>query len=157
MHNNWVICSLSFKAFAARIITLNCQFHFPLISVAENCRQILVACWTTRYVKGFLSFKLLAFTPVDVTTSKLMFGNYFWDCVYKLCDFILGEEIQLCCGLFLPWKFILIYENFKLVTKQNKTRSLSGQSLDGRCWRCRPGEWGVEVYRGQFWDKVCGV
>jgi hypothetical protein len=54
----------------------------------SHCSRTSVACWTTRCVKGFLSFRPLALThaPTDVTISKLwedsIFGNSFWHCVY---------------------------------------------------------------------------
>jgi hypothetical protein len=50
-------------------------------------------------MKGFLSFRLLAFThvPPDVTTSKMyevsMFGNSVWHCVYKIYDFIYMKKL----------------------------------------------------------------
>jgi hypothetical protein len=115
-------CSLRFKAFVARTVKLNCHFAFPPISVAENCSRILVAYWTTRCVKGFLSFNPLAFTPVDVTTSKLcedlIFGNSVWGCVYKICGFISVKKFGYVVGVFLPRKFIIISENFKLVSQR---------------------------------------
>jgi len=60
-------------------------------------------------------------------------------------------------GVFLPRKFKLIYGIVKWSADGRKTLSLSDQSLEGNYWRRRPGEWGVEVQRGWFWEKKCGV
>jgi hypothetical protein len=56
------------------------------------------------------------------------------------------SDFQLCCEFFLPteignyfWEFL----NWK-------TRSFSHQSLEGRRWRCRPGEWEVEIQSERF-------
>ena len=122
--------------------------------ITSYCGRKFVACWTTRCVKGLLTFNTLAFTHVspDVTTSKLcgdsIFGNFVWHFVYKNLWFISVKKLatfSYIVEVFLPQKSNLISENFKLVSQKSKTFSLSDQSLDWRFrWRL-PGEWGVEV------------
>jgi hypothetical protein len=96
------------------------------LNLERHCSRTLVACWTTCCVKGFLSFNPLAFThvPPDVTTSKLyenlMFGTSVWHCVYKNLWFISVKKLLTfsnVVGIFLPWKFKLISDNFKLVSQ----------------------------------------
>jgi hypothetical protein len=91
-------------------------------------------------VKGFPSFNPLAFThaPLDVTISMLcedliletLFGIEF----SKFMVYF-GEELVTfgyVVGVFLPRKFQLILRIFELVSQEDKTRSLSDQSLYGR-------------------------
>jgi len=59
-------------------------------------------------------------------------------------------------GIFLPRNFLLISEKLNCSANESKTPLLSNLSLEGRCWRCYPGEWGVEVQRGRFGEE-CGV
>jgi len=46
--------------------------------------------------------------------------------------------------------------NLNWSANKSKTLSLSFQSLEGRCWRCHPRGWGIEVQRGWFGEKECG-
>jgi len=77
----------------------------------KHSSRTLVACWTTRSVKGFLSFNPLAFThvPQGVTTSKQcqdsIFGGILYVIVFTEFMVYFGEEIsdfRLCCGSFPP-------------------------------------------------------
>jgi len=71
-----------------------CYYYYCIYcycSIAcDGCNRTLVACRTSRCVKGFLSFNPLAFThvPPDVTTSKLcedsIIGYSVWHCVCKM-------------------------------------------------------------------------
>ena len=63
--------------------------NLELPDAVQWCSRTLVACWTTRRVKGF-PFNPLAFTHVSLDTenSKLcedsIFGNSVWHCVCKI-------------------------------------------------------------------------
>jgi len=50
-----------------------------------------------------------------------MFGDYVWYCVYKTYDFVSGKKLATfghVVDAFLPRKFKLISENFKLVSQR---------------------------------------
>ena len=129
---------------------IGCSRCVVALRACRNCLVVadpmVVACCTSPCVKGFLPFNPLAFThvPSDVTTSKLceglVFGNSVWLCVYKIFDFIWMRNYWLSVTF---WAYFLRILNWS--ANKSKSLSLSNQSLEGGCWRCRPGEWGVEV------------
>jgi len=91
------------------------------ISEGRYCSRTLAVYWITRCVKGFLSFKPVAFThvPPDVTTSKLceelMFGNSVWHCTYKKLGFILMKKLATfgyIVEVSLPLKFNFYFWEF---------------------------------------------
>ena len=59
------------------------------------------------------------------TLFDIVFTNLKFIQVNKLANFL------YVTGVFLPRKFKLTAENFKLVSQRNKTLSLSDQSLEG--------------------------
>jgi len=100
-------------------------------------------------VNGFLSFTPLACThvPPDVTTPKLrensIFENHLALCLQNLWFYVevAISNFWLCCGRFYPKEILLDF--FKILNwpaNENKTLSLTDQSLEGMCWRCRPGD-----------------
>ena len=104
----------------------------------------------------------------DTTLKVLFWTTYFpsfitsygVSAVLQNLWFYFNEEIsdfRFCCRRFSPTYFKRIFWEFlSWSAKECRTLSLSDQSLVGRCWRCRPGEWGVEVQRGGFGEK-CNV
>jgi hypothetical protein len=109
-----------------------------------------------------LSFNPLAFThvPPDVTTSKLcgdsIFGNSVWQCVYKIKVYSVKklETFGYVVDVFLPRKFKLISEKFKLVSQRTYSPFVfrpivRGKVLKVSSWRGR-----VKVQRGVFWREV---
>jgi hypothetical protein len=62
--------------------------------------------------------------PSSMTTSKLyddsIFGNSVWHCFYKIYGFIPVRQLATIVnveGVFMPRKFNLISENFKLFSQ----------------------------------------
>jgi hypothetical protein len=93
--------------------------HYQHTFVANDCSRTSVACWTTRYVNGVMSFNPLAlkYVPPDMTTSKLcedLMLEIVWYCVYKNLWFTSMKKLETfvyIVGVFLPRKFKLIPEN----------------------------------------------
>ena len=143
-----------------------CCFSYESRAIKGHVLWLTAAYWTTRCGKGLMSFHPVGFRhiPSDVTASKLceglMSGNSVWRCFYKIyCGFISvrkWETFGYVVSVFLSRKIKFISENFKLFT-QSITLSFSDQPLEGKCWRWRPGEWGVGKQNGRFWEKVSGV
>ena len=141
--------------------------HTSSGGTGKDGSRTLVAHWTTRCVKGSVSFNPLAFTrdPPYVTAAKLneglIFANSLWHCVYRICGVISVKNSATFyhVGVLLPRKCKLIFLEFLIGSgNESKTLSLSDQSLEGSCWRCRPGERerGLEVQGGEMWVEECG-
>jgi hypothetical protein len=77
-------------------------------------------------------------------------------CLQNLCFISMKKLATFDCvvGIFLPLKLNIIFENYQFTANESKTFSLTDQSLEGNCWRCRPGEWGVEVQKGRVGRNV---
>jgi hypothetical protein len=110
------------------------------------CSRTQVTRWTTRCVKGFLSFNPLAFThvPPDVTTSAAR-GVAVWRCVHNIYGLFWWRisDFRLSCVRFLLRKWKLILRISELSANETKTHSLSGHSLKGRVLEVSP--WRVRV------------
>jgi hypothetical protein len=136
------------------------------VTLVPSCSRTLVACWTTRCMKGFLSLNPLAFThvPPDVRTSKLCeglkFGNSVGHCVYKIYGlFWWGiSYFRLCCGRPPPpRKFKLSLRIFELVSQQKWNivfvrpvtivKGVGGIALESEDRRA---EWTT-------WERDCGI
>jgi hypothetical protein len=59
-----------------------------------------------------------------------------------LWAFFSPRKIYACFLRILNWS-----------ANESKTLLLSDQSLEGRCWMCRPRGRGVEAHRGWFWEE----
>jgi len=130
------------------------------------CAFIYVFCIEQN---SFFLFSTLSLSPMSHRASKLQNCKRTWcldilfGVVFKKFMVYFAEEMsdfRLCCGLYIsPWIFEFILWEVKLVTqlKLKPFRCPTSHS-SGTCWRRRPGvEWGADVERGRFWEKVYGV
>jgi len=121
--------------------------------------RTLIACSTTRCVKGFLSSTLsllpmfLLTWQIQSCTRTLIFGNFVWHCVYKIYALFRWRNWRLSAMLWAFYSkgnFSLFSEKQNWSSNESKILSLSDHSLEGMDWRCRLGGWVVEVQREWF-------
>ena len=114
--------------------------YFRFFTMKDNtcrCSRTLIACWTTRCVKGFLSLNPLALNhvPPDMTIQDVR-GLDVWKSCLAFCLqnlwFISVKKLAIfgyVVGVFLPLKFKFISDNFKLVSQRKSNIFTTGKGV----------------------------